>query len=288
MAENVLVTGRENGEMLLDSINNGPFQFKEIIVPITETTIEEKRMQELKDLSPEEKIRKSCDITATNIILLGLPVNIYTFVINHKTAKDIWNMNGLKRRCDWHAQEAGVILQEEQQDLLADVLEEFGSDPPTTSAIFMARLYPAGSVNGDDVSPTYDSDILSKGNWEMKHIEDAYEEEVIPSAKNLRESFKLFEMGLYKEIEKKQLLINNDRLLEENISCDVMCTFLRTLHRVDNCESCKSLEIELLNQQESNKSFNELLKRFAKLEEYCISLELSLQHNKEKMICDES
>ncbi|GJZ55354.1 hypothetical protein Tco_0610547 [Tanacetum coccineum] len=42
------------------------------------------------------------------------------------------------------------------------------------------------------------------------------------------------------------------------------------------------------DQQESNKSFSELTKRFAKLEEYCISLELSLQHNKEKTICDDS
>ncbi|GKE69210.1 hypothetical protein Tco_1527282 [Tanacetum coccineum] len=37
------------------------------------------------------------------------------------------------------------------------------------------------------------------GNWGMKHIKDAYEAEVIPFVKNLRESFKIFEMGLYKE-----------------------------------------------------------------------------------------
>ncbi|GKA11031.1 hypothetical protein Tco_0690464 [Tanacetum coccineum] len=92
----------------------------------------------------------------------------------------------------------------------------------------------------------------------------------------------------YFKIQKIQLLINNDRLLEDNISCDVMCTFLCSLNRVDNYATCQSLEIELLNKKESNKSFNELSKHFAKLEEYCISLELSLQHNKEKLICDES
>ncbi|GKE70645.1 hypothetical protein Tco_1528717 [Tanacetum coccineum] len=91
MAENVLVGGNENGEMLLDSINNGLFQFKEITVPATETTTETKRMQELKDLGPEEKTRKSCDIKATNIILLGLPSDIYTLVNHHKIAKDIGN-----------------------------------------------------------------------------------------------------------------------------------------------------------------------------------------------------
>ncbi|GKD05050.1 hypothetical protein Tco_1180024 [Tanacetum coccineum] len=37
-------------------------------------------------------------------------------------------------------------------------------------------------------------------NWGMDYIKGAYEEEVIPFVKNLRESFKLFEVGLYKEI----------------------------------------------------------------------------------------
>ncbi|GKA86435.1 hypothetical protein Tco_0808146 [Tanacetum coccineum] len=92
-AENVLVGDNENGEMLLDSINNDPFQFKEITILATETTTETKRMQELKDLTPEEKTRKSCDIKATNIILLGLPSDIYTLVNHHKIDRDIWNRN---------------------------------------------------------------------------------------------------------------------------------------------------------------------------------------------------
>ncbi|GJU02143.1 hypothetical protein Tco_1112481 [Tanacetum coccineum] len=101
MADNVIVAGKENGEMLIDSINNGPIQFKEMTVLATETTTEHKRLQELKDHTPEEKIRKSYDIKATNIILLGLPVDIYTIVNHHKTTKDIWDrvkelMEGIK------------------------------------------------------------------------------------------------------------------------------------------------------------------------------------------------
>ncbi|GKF10169.1 hypothetical protein Tco_0048095 [Tanacetum coccineum] len=105
----------------------------------------------------------------------------------------------------------------------------------------------------------------------------------------------------YFEIEKKQLLIENDRLLEESMSCDIMCTILHSIKEfdassdlscmfIDNCAKCESLETELFNQRENvdNKSFNELSKRFAKLEEYSISLELSLQHYKEKIICNES
>ncbi|GJV51602.1 hypothetical protein Tco_1447343 [Tanacetum coccineum] len=55
------------------------------------------------------------------------------------------------------------------------------------------------------------------------------------------------------EIEKKQLLINNDRILEENIASDIMCTYLRSLNEVDNCGKCKSLDVVLLDLQESNK-----------------------------------
>ncbi|GJY20198.1 hypothetical protein Tco_0392764 [Tanacetum coccineum] len=58
----------------------------------TEGSPEEKRLRELKDLTPEEKLRKSYDIKATNIILLGLPVDIYTLVNHHKTTKEIWDM----------------------------------------------------------------------------------------------------------------------------------------------------------------------------------------------------
>ncbi|GJY28410.1 hypothetical protein Tco_0404177 [Tanacetum coccineum] len=46
------------------------------------------------------------------------------------------------------------------------------------------------------------------------------------------------------EIEKKQLLINNDRFLEENISCDIICTYLRSLNRVENYGKIQKIEDE--------------------------------------------
>ncbi|GJY32076.1 hypothetical protein Tco_0415571 [Tanacetum coccineum] len=178
------IEGKDNGEMLIDSIKNGPFQLKkEITILATEDSPEIKRPQELNDLKPKEKLQKSYDIKATNIILLG------TWVIN--TVGDVKENQPRVIRC-YHckgeAQEAEVIFREEKQDFLADGLEEFNSDcddlqlnktsifkvehvdafdsdydeEPTASAIFMARLSPVGSVNRADVSPTYDSDILSK------------------------------------------------------------------------------------------------------------------------------
>ncbi|GKE59060.1 hypothetical protein Tco_1498245, partial [Tanacetum coccineum] len=149
--------------------------------------------------------------------------------------------------------------------------------------------------------------------WEQSDTKGAFKADVIPFSKNLKETFKLFEKGFITEvkemkdifeqmedevdqcsvtkksfeIEKKQLLINNDRLLEENITSDIMCTYLRSLNEVDNCGKCKSLNIVLLDLQESNKSFCEFRKRFAELEEYNITLDIAFQNHKEQMIVND-
>ncbi|GJV01233.1 hypothetical protein Tco_1334802 [Tanacetum coccineum] len=83
---------KENGQMLLDFVLSGPFQFKVITIPAN-TEINraiEKRMQTLADLTGDEKKRKECDIMAANIILQGLPDDIYTLLNQMKTVNTIW------------------------------------------------------------------------------------------------------------------------------------------------------------------------------------------------------
>ncbi|GJS74253.1 retrovirus-related pol polyprotein from transposon TNT 1-94 [Tanacetum coccineum] len=63
------------------------------------------------------------------------------------------------------AQEAGVVLDEEQHDFLADSLEEtddYCDDEATTNVIVMANLSLVGSLNDDTIAPRYDSDTLSE------------------------------------------------------------------------------------------------------------------------------
>ncbi|GJU44754.1 hypothetical protein Tco_1202020 [Tanacetum coccineum] len=212
------------------------------------------------------------------------------------------------------AQEAGVVLNDEQQDFLADNCD----DEATTNAIFMANLSPIGSINDDMVEQRYDSDILSESCDELtsnnnvisyadymvtiSNNEDNYvpppvqKNDRILSVKEMKDIFEEMEDEVeqltmakkYFEIEKKQLLINNDRLLEENIASDIMCTYLRSLNEVDNCGKCKSLNIVLLDLQESNKSLCELRKWFAKLKEYSITLDIAFQNHKEQMIFNDT
>ncbi|GJX06724.1 hypothetical protein Tco_0194656 [Tanacetum coccineum] len=75
---------RQHGRMILESVENGP-----LIWP----SIEENRVTRPKkyyELSPTEAIQADCDIKATNIILQGLPPEVYALVSNHKVAKELW------------------------------------------------------------------------------------------------------------------------------------------------------------------------------------------------------
>nr|GEX67948.1 hypothetical protein [Tanacetum cinerariifolium] len=70
--------------MILESVENGP-----LIWP----SIEENgvtRPKKYSELPATEAIQADCDVKATNIILQGLPPEVYPLVSNHKVAKELW------------------------------------------------------------------------------------------------------------------------------------------------------------------------------------------------------
>ncbi|GJT20762.1 hypothetical protein Tco_0890699 [Tanacetum coccineum] len=98
------------------------------------------------------------------------------------------------------AQEAGVVLNDEQHDFSTDSLEETDDcedlqlqattnfkaghvdaydsdcdDKATTNAILMVNLSPVGSINDDTVKPHYDSDIL----FEVPHYDTYHESDML-------------------------------------------------------------------------------------------------------------
>nr|GEU62941.1 ribonuclease H-like domain-containing protein [Tanacetum cinerariifolium] len=48
------------------------------------------RPRNYSELSPMDAIQADCDVKATNIILQGLPLEVYALVSNHKVTKDLW------------------------------------------------------------------------------------------------------------------------------------------------------------------------------------------------------
>nr|GEU30167.1 hypothetical protein [Tanacetum cinerariifolium] len=147
----------------------------------------------LDDLTPEEKIREACDIKETNIVLQGLPPDLYSLVNHHKVAKDIRDrvkflMKGselsLAPNSEWfkgkmllaQAQEVGVALDAEQLAFLADTRERVDSGIDaralTTTPIFQTDDMDAFDSDYYEAPTTsvifmanftaYDSNVLSK------------------------------------------------------------------------------------------------------------------------------
>ncbi|GJU74053.1 hypothetical protein Tco_1265458 [Tanacetum coccineum] len=74
----------EHGRMILESVEYGP-----LIWPM----IEENgvtRTKKYEELSATKKIQADCDLKATNMILQGLPSDVYSLVNHHRVAKDLW------------------------------------------------------------------------------------------------------------------------------------------------------------------------------------------------------
>nr|GEV81400.1 hypothetical protein [Tanacetum cinerariifolium] len=77
---------KQHGRMILESVENGPLLWP---------TVEENgvtRLKKYSELSTIEAIQADCDVKATNIILQGLPPEVYALVSTHKVAKELWEI----------------------------------------------------------------------------------------------------------------------------------------------------------------------------------------------------
>ncbi|GJV09775.1 retrovirus-related pol polyprotein from transposon TNT 1-94 [Tanacetum coccineum] len=103
---------RPHGRMILASVEKGPLVWPTITVDgVT-------RPKEYTKLTPVETIQADCDIKAINIILPGLPTEIYALVSQHRVAKDIWEKIKL------HMQ-GTPLTKQERECKLYDEFEKF-------------------------------------------------------------------------------------------------------------------------------------------------------------------
>nr|GEZ66532.1 hypothetical protein [Tanacetum cinerariifolium] len=65
----------QHGRMILESVEN-------------ENGVT--RPKKYSELSSTEAIQADCDVKETNIILQGLPLEVYALVSNHKVSKELW------------------------------------------------------------------------------------------------------------------------------------------------------------------------------------------------------
>nr|GEZ82235.1 Gag-protease polyprotein [Tanacetum cinerariifolium] len=88
--------GKDNGVNILKSIDEGPYKlgtFRETLAESPEGTpqLGLERPRVYSDLKSEEKDRYNANIRATNILLQGLPKDIYTLINHYTNVKDIWD-----------------------------------------------------------------------------------------------------------------------------------------------------------------------------------------------------
>nr|GEZ67403.1 hypothetical protein [Tanacetum cinerariifolium] len=93
---------RQHGRMILESVENGPLLWP---------TVEENRVTRPKkysELSTTKAIQADYDVKATNIILQGLPPEVYALVSTHKVTKELWE------RIQMLMQETSLMKQERE------------------------------------------------------------------------------------------------------------------------------------------------------------------------------
>nr|GEZ09444.1 hypothetical protein [Tanacetum cinerariifolium] len=80
------IQSKGHGRIILNSVENGS-----LIWPTIEQengTVRPKTYEELPD---KEKLQADCDLKEKNIILQGLPPDVYSLVNHHKVSKEIWD-----------------------------------------------------------------------------------------------------------------------------------------------------------------------------------------------------
>nr|GEX38536.1 retrovirus-related Pol polyprotein from transposon TNT 1-94 [Tanacetum cinerariifolium] len=115
--------GKDNRVNILKSIDKGPYKlgtFRETLDESTKGTPQfgPERPHVYSDLNFEEQDRYNADIRATNILLQGLPKDIYTLINHYTDVKDIWdNVKMLL--------EGSELTKEDRESQLYDDFEHF-------------------------------------------------------------------------------------------------------------------------------------------------------------------
>ncbi|GKE50536.1 hypothetical protein Tco_1481794 [Tanacetum coccineum] len=118
---------RQHGRMILESVENGP-----LIWP----SIEENgvtRPKKYSELSPTEAIQADCDVKDTNIILQGLPPEVYALVSNHKVTKELWERIQL-------LMQGTSLIKQERECKLYDEFDKFAYKKGETLHDFYLRF----------------------------------------------------------------------------------------------------------------------------------------------------
>ncbi|GJZ74724.1 retrovirus-related pol polyprotein from transposon TNT 1-94 [Tanacetum coccineum] len=130
--------GKDNGENIMKSITEGPFQMGTMRDTLTEggegaLHLGPERARVFADLSAEQKDRYKADIRATNILLQGIPKDIYTLINHFTDAKDIWDNVKM-------ILEGSELTKDDRESQLYDEFEHFCQIKGETIHVYYVRF----------------------------------------------------------------------------------------------------------------------------------------------------
>nr|GEX60561.1 hypothetical protein [Tanacetum cinerariifolium] len=118
---------RPHGRMILESVEQGPLIWPSVEVEgVT-------RLKKYSELSVAEAIQADCDVKATNIILQGLPLEVYALVSTHKVAKELWERIQM-------LMQGTSLTKQERECKLYDAFDKFAYQKGETLRDFYLRF----------------------------------------------------------------------------------------------------------------------------------------------------
>ena len=131
--------GKENGENILKSIDEGPLILGTTRDTITtgedgSVTLGLDRPRTYKDLNDEEQKHYDADIRASNIVIQGLPKDIYKLINFNTEAKAVWdNVKMLLAGSE--------LTKEDRESQLYDEFEHFKMNPGENITDYYVRFH---------------------------------------------------------------------------------------------------------------------------------------------------
>jgi hypothetical protein len=131
--------GKENGINILKSIDEGPFQMGVTRDTIAATddqpaVIGPNRPRTYDELSEEEKKRYDADIRASNIVIQGLPKDVYKLINYNTEAKAVWD--NVKMLLSGYG-----LTKEDRESQLYDEFEHFKMNPGESITDYYVRFH---------------------------------------------------------------------------------------------------------------------------------------------------
>nr|GEZ61109.1 hypothetical protein [Tanacetum cinerariifolium] len=117
----------EKDIMILESVEQGPLIWPSVEVEgVT-------RLKKYSELSAAKAIQADCDVKATNIILQGLPLEVYALVSTHKVAKELWE-------CIQMLMQGTSLTKQERECKLYDAFDKFAYQKGETLCEFYLKF----------------------------------------------------------------------------------------------------------------------------------------------------